>query len=374
MQSNRPLSAVRIGMAWGVALAALACACPRASGQESYTLTPRGEWRQQAVAAADSAEGQLQAARRALAEGRAGRAKHMASRWLKAHRGHPLEVEAFLIRGDARAASGNHYKALFDYEYIARNFPASEHFFTALDREYHIAVLYSAGLKRRFMGMPILPASGEAEELFIRIQERAPGSDLGERASIALGDHYYRRRHWSNAGDAYELFLTNYRDSRFREHAMLRLIQANLAQYRGSRHDPTGLIQATQYLRRYQQEYPAAAAQLGADELLGDIRHAAADKLLYSAAWYDRRRESVSAAFLYRRLAQQYPDTPAAERAVRRLEELGQLAMGPTDEAHIQSLIDAAAQAGAEPSAEPSGAPEEAAPPSPAEPAQEAQP
>lgn len=316
---------------WSVTLAVLASVCLHAGARESYTLTPQGEWRQHATADPDSPEGQLQAARRALAEGRAGQAKKLAARWIKEHRGHPLEVEAFLIRGDARAASGNHYKALFDYEYIARTFPASEHFFTALDREYRIAVLYSEGLKRRFLGMPILPASGEAEELFIRIQERAPGSDLGERASIALGDHYYRRRNWASAADAYELFLTNYPTTRFREHAMLRLIQANLAQYRGSKYDPTGLLEATQYLRRYEQEYPAAAAQLGAEELLEEIRHAAADKLLYSATWYDRRRETVSAAFLYRRVTAQFPDTPAAGQAVRRLEAMDQLAMAPTD-------------------------------------------
>jgi outer membrane assembly lipoprotein YfiO len=313
---------VRVGLFMAVALP-----WARAWSQETYNLTPRGEWRQEATADPDSAAGQLQAARRALAEGRATEARRLADRWLKEHRGHPLEVEGFLVRGDALAASGNYYKALFDYEYIARHFPGSEHFFTVLEREYRIAVLYSEGLKRRFLGMPILPASGEAEELFIRIQERAPGSELGERASIALGDHYYRHRHWANASDAYDLFLTNYPDSRFREHAMLRLIQANLAQYRGSQYDPTGLLQATQFLRRYQQEYPAAAERLGAEELLEEIRDAAAEKLLHSAAWYDRRRESVSAAFLYRRLAEQFPGTPAADEALQRLEAMGQIAL-----------------------------------------------
>lgn len=297
-----------------------------ALGQESYTLGGSGQWQQQASAEADSPAGQLQAARRALAEGRHDHARKLADAWLKKYGDDPLAVEAYLLRADARAASGNYYKALFDYEHVIRTFPASEQFFTALEREYHIAMLYSQGLNRTLLGMPILPATGEAEELLIRMQERAPGSDLGERASIALGDHYYRLGQWSGAADAYDLFLVNYPRSRFREHAMLRLIQANLAQFRGSQYDPTGLIQATQYLKRYQQEFPAAASKLGAETLLEEIRGATGEKLLYSASWYDRRHEQVSAAFLYRRLAEQFPDTTAGREALRRLDALGELA------------------------------------------------
>jgi len=266
--------------------------------------------------------GRLQAARTALAEGRLREAKSIVDDFIDNNPNDPLVVDARLIRGDVKVARGNYYGALFDYEYVARTSPASEAWQTALEREFEIARAYVQGGKRKFLGLRLLPAEGEGEELLIRIQERVPGSELGEKASITLADYFFEAGEVFQASEAYDLFLLNYPQSPQREWAMLRLIQSNLARFRGPEYDATGLIEAAQRLEQYRNEFPASAERIGVDALDVRIADALAERDLVNARWYERRGNDVSAAYLYRRVVEDHPQSEAARVAIGRLARL----------------------------------------------------
>jgi outer membrane protein assembly factor BamD len=272
----------------------------------------------------DSPAGQLVEARKLIVQEKPSEALKRLKRWRKDHPNHPLLAEAYLLQGDAKMSRGDYYASLYDYEQVIELFPASEQFLTAIEREYEIAVLYATGVKRKLWGVRWVPAGGEAEELFIRIQERMPQSDIGEKASIALADYYYRDRDMPLAAEAYDLFLSNYPESDLRQWALLRLIQASLARFKGPEFDATGLIDAAERVRQYQAEYPAGADRINAEELLVRINESLARRDFATAAWYDRTGEDVSAALLYRRLIQQYPVTAAARESASRLEAMGE--------------------------------------------------
>lgn len=305
-----------------------------ASAQTTYELNERGEFVPVAEPDPSTPEGQLKLIRRELVEGSASRAEDMADDWLEDHAGHPLEPEAYLIRGDARLARGRQYIALADYELIIGLYPGTEQYLTAVEREYEIAKLYINGLYRRWIfGLRILPADDIGVELLIRVQERLPGSDLGEKASIGIGDYYFGKGDMDLATEAYDLFLINYPESRQREWAILRLIQASLARFKGPEFDPTGLTEAAQRLKQYQREFPAAAERVGADALLVRITESLASKDLETADWHDDRGLDYSAIVLYRRLIIDYPQTQAARAALARLEELDAPLVDPRDPA-----------------------------------------
>jgi outer membrane protein assembly factor BamD (BamD/ComL family) len=291
--------------------------------QPSYELTDEG-FVPLAVPEPGTPAAELAEARRLIAQDQPKDAVRLLDQWLEDHPAHPLEVEARLMRGDAKAAQGSYYEALFDYEQVISFFPASEQFWTALEREYEIGVLYTSGFKRKLWGIRWLPAEGEGAELLIRIQERAPGSALGEKASIALADHYFDAGEMKLAAEAYDLFLLNYPDSELKPWALLRLIHSSLARFKGPEFDATGLIDAGERLRQYRDEFPAAADRVGAEGLLVRIRESLATRDLTTASWYDRTKQDVSAVLLYRRLIQEYPDTAAAREAIERLEDLGE--------------------------------------------------
>ena len=267
---------------------------------------------------------ELADARRLIAEDELKQAEKQLSKWLKVHKGHPLRVEALLLRGDARLMAGDFYKSLFDYEAIATYYPATEQFNVALRREFEVATRYTQGVKRKLWGRRWLAAGDDGAELLIRIQERVPGSELGERASLALSDFYFHDGQMDLAAEAYDLFLINYPRSDQRSLAMLRGVQASLARFSGPEFDATGLIDAQERLRQFENEFPAAAERIGAAGLRVRIRESLARRDFSSADWYDRTGQDVSAAVLYRRLLAEYPDTRAGAQAAKRLGELGE--------------------------------------------------
>lgn len=315
--SQRPgPAAVRVALLLTGLLGAVIA--PPVAAQEQYTLERDKTWQKQTPVDPDTPEGALQAIRKLLALNHGREAEQAATQWITQHPNHAELPEAHILRGDARVIRKNYYKALFDYEVVLRQYSDTTQFLTALEREFRIAKLFESGMRRKLWGLRILSADGEAEELFIRIQERAPGSALGEQASLALGNYYFVRAEMSSAVEAYDLFLANYPKSEHREQAMLQLIRANLTTFKGPRFDAAGLIEASARLKAYRSEFPAGAEELGADALIVRIDESLALKDLYTGRWYEKRHQRVSATYLYERVVRNYPQTGAARQAIER--------------------------------------------------------
>ena len=300
-----------------VALAlALTVTGPSARGQDvERELGGTGGWQVVDQPPATGPEAELFRARQDLADGRFGQARRRADAWLEQYEDHPLRPEALLVRGDAQVALRDEYKALFDYEAVAVDYPGSEAFGIALEREFEIARLYANGMRRKVWGIRFADASREAEELFIRIQERLPGSKLAERAGRELADFYFRRQEMELAATAYQLYLENHPNAPDRADAMKRLIYAYLATAKGPQFDPSGLYNAQVWLNRLAAEFPADAEQLGDRALEIRIRESDAERMRVNAEWYLKRDDEVSAKFIMDRLLRRYPESVAARRA-----------------------------------------------------------
>jgi len=288
-----------------------------AYGQQEFTLGEDDTWQQSRAADPSTPEGQLANARQLLAGGDSERALAITNAWIKANERHPLLPEAYLIRGDAKVAQGDEYEALYDYEYIARMYPGSEAFVTALRRELEIARQYGKGMNRKLWGIRWASAEDEAEEIFIRVQERMPGSRLGEDAGMELADFYFDRRKMSLAADAYSLFIENYPDSPLVDKARRRLIYAHLASFKGPEFDAGGLNEARSKLEELKRIRPVEAQKVGADALISRIDESNAAKMLSTAEWYVRTGDAIAAELTIRRLVNKYPRSVATADALR---------------------------------------------------------
>jgi outer membrane assembly lipoprotein YfiO len=314
----------RIHGAWPVLWGALLVAMPMAA-QPTHELDDTGDFVQLAEPDPATPEGRLQLIRRTLVSGDADRAEQDAEDWIEANPGSDLMPEAMLLKGDAIAAQGDYYRSLEDYELVITLYPGTQQYRTAIEREYDIAKLYTGGLRRkgRWVGLRLFDADDTGVELLIRVQERLPGSALGERASIDIGDYYFDKGDMEMASEAYDLFLLNYPESRQREWATLRLIQSSLARYKGPEFDPSGLTDAAQRLREYQRDYPAAAEKIGAEALMVRINESLAKKKLVTAQWYEERGLERGAITMYRNVVTDYPGSAAAQEALAQLVERG---------------------------------------------------
>lgn len=316
-----PLQTCRVARTLVLAAIALFCSfAPRAAAQSGgeFKLSDEDTWKQTGVIPEpETPEGQLLEMRRALASGDSARAERMATQWIDRNERHPSIADAYLVRADAKLANDDEYEALFDYEYIARMYPGTEVFVTALERELDIARLYAGGRNRKLWGLRIVGAEDEAEELFIRIQERMPGGRIAERAGMELADFYFDRRRMTLAVDAYALFIENYPRSEQLPKARRRLIYAYLASFKGPQYDAAGLYEARSRLRALRLMQPMEAEQIGADGLLMRIDESDAMKMLETARWYVRLNNPIAAELTIRRLVKKYERSVATAEALR---------------------------------------------------------
>ena len=293
------------------------------SRRGDFVLSTDDRWIKASDDDTSSEAGQLRQAQLALARGEAPRALNLVTGWLERYPASKLRPVGLLIKGDSLLAIGDEYKALYEYEEIARKYAASEVFVTSLEREFQIATAYANGLRRKFMGtFRWLSGDEEAQELLIRIQERLPGSELAERAGMELADFYFRKRDLQMAADAYDLFVRNYPKSRQVEKAKLRHIYSLCASYKGPLYDARGLFEASERLRDLQVTDPITAQRVGADALLVRIYESEAMKLLVEAEWYAYVDDPISAERAIRRIMRKYPKSIAALNALRAMPTL----------------------------------------------------
>jgi outer membrane protein assembly factor BamD (BamD/ComL family) len=303
-----------------LAVAALAAG---ASAQQEFKLDGNDRWKELDEPAPGSPAAVVRMARLALAKGEAKRALALMDAWVERFPTDPLRPEALLTRADAKLALKEEYDALFDLEDIARKHPYSAAFIPALEREFEIAGMYAAGLKRKFWGtFRWVNTDDDAQEILIRIQERLPGSALAEKAGMALADFYYDRRDMALAADAYDLFVQNYPRSLQADKARLRLIAAYCAGYKGPEFDSKGLLEASGKLRELQALEPQLAKQVGADAILLRIYESEAEKRLTTANWYWQTNDPISAEREIRALVKKYPRSVAALQALRAVDQV----------------------------------------------------
>lgn len=265
-------------------------------------------------------------ARQLIADDKPGEARSVLTGWLDKNvsTNNPYLPQAYLLRGDAITASGNEYKALYDYEAVAKGFPESEEFNRALERELEIGIKYVYGLRRIWLGVRWSDASDIGEELLARVAERSPGSKLAERAIIELADYYYRTRELKLAADTYGIFLANFPKSEYADRARRRRIEANVARFKGPNYDASGLNNARVLIEDYQAVDPGAAQRANlSDAMVARLEESVAAQVLQRARWYLRRNDGVSARFTLQRLILKHPQTVSARTAIQMLQERG---------------------------------------------------
>ena len=321
---------------------------PSTAPIQTWTRTGPGSWTPPSQPAATTqrvANPTLDRADRLLAARRHGPARKLVLDWLRKNRRAPDRDRGVFLLAEAYYQYGDRVRAFYHLDELMDLHPESRLFYPAMEKQYEIADRYLRGYKRRLLGMPILGAQEEAIDMLFRIQERAPGSPLAERALLRTADFYYHRGNYDLAADAYAAYARGYPRSPVIPRVRLRQAFASLAQFRGRYYDATPLIDARAQLESIQAAYPELAAEEGVAGVLARIDRSMADKIFWTADFYRRTKEPRAAVYTFRYLINRYPTSPEAERARRQLERMPQWALaGPApiagQEAEEQILLD----------------------------------
>lgn len=290
--------------------------------RERQVLDPsRDEWADLPTVTGAPAE-ELERARSLLATRRPAEALRILKPWVEKNLGHERHVEGVYLLGEAYFETGDFYKAYENYETVVDN-SSGELFYKALRREMDVARAFLAGQKRIFWRVFRIPAYDDGLTILSRVWERVPGTRIGEEALKLRADYFYADGQMDLAQDEYQHLAKEYPSGRWVRLASLRSAEAAANVFAGVRFDDRPLIDADERYRDYARTFPDTAARDGIPERLETIRTQRAAKDYDIARWYERTRQIDSAAYYYRLVLKDWPNTPSAIDAAQRLRALG---------------------------------------------------
>ena len=318
-------------------LCALALLAPAFAGAQdprhTWTYGGRGQWNQQQRPAQSQPTTQLienptlDRVDRLLAQRKHGPARQIVLGWLKSHRKAPDRDRGLFLLAEAYYQYGDRTRAFYHLDELMDTCGESRLFYPALEKQYQIADAYLRGYKNRLFGIPMIGAQDDGIEMLFRIQERAPGSPLAERAVLRTADYYYDHAQYELAADVYAHYSRVYPRSPLLARVQLRRAFASLAQFRGLNYDATPLVDAKAQLEVFRAAYPQMAEEENVGAVIERINSTLAAKLYHTADFYQRTRAPRSAAYTYRYLISRYPESQEAGKAQQRLNRLPQWAL-----------------------------------------------
>lgn len=250
-------------------------------------------------------------------------ARKLLLRWFETHdKHHPLRARATFLLAEVYFQQGNRILAFYHFDEVMDLYPESRLYPSALQRQYDIADEYLKGFKDRFLYLKLIGREDEAIEMLFRIQKRAAGSAIAEKALLRTADYYFATSQFDFAADAYGAFVKAYPRDPVAPLAKLRQAYSQMAVFRGTRFDATPITDARELLSELIVTDPQMARERGLSANVQRIDDAQARKILQTGDWYKKTDQLHGAAYLYRLLIKTYPTSTDAETAQERLDRL----------------------------------------------------
>lgn len=244
-------------------------------------------------------------------------------RFLRGYPASNLAPKAQFRIAELQESSGDLNKAFDSYQTLITRYPDTPEFERAVSKQVLIANAYLAGRKLKFLGMPVVPATDRAEQMFSSIIKNAPFSKNAPIAQFNLGLTYERMGQVKEAAQAYQTVLDKYPNSSVADDALYQIgyIYMRLGET-GRSQDLSALVTAKNTFEDFLLQFPNSEKAAQARDNLANIGRSESDDLLSIARFYDRSRDFRSAAIYYNDVIRRQPNTPDAEVARARIEEL----------------------------------------------------
>lgn len=288
--------------------------------------------------------GDLELARRQLAERKFDAARKAIKAWLQAHPDSALRPEGLYTAADVElyaansGASNDLWKAHERYDEILNGWAGSEVAERAMRRELLVAEMFLfKGHKRKiFGGMFRVSAEEEALGILERLaSERTPGSRIAEQAIRMQADYHFSKGDHVEAERAYARLAREFPRGRFHRLAMLKSADSALASHTGVEFDDAPLLESEERYHEFIEQYPKAGEEANVPAQLETIRIRRAEKEYSVAQYYERAKHPEAANFYYRSVVKNWPDTVWATKARDRLDKLQPPATEPPSQAPV---------------------------------------
>jgi len=305
---------------WIMAIMMSSTLLPSALGQEHQWVD--GKWVTVPSPVEGTPEGELAIIRTQVHEGRYAQAVRSAKKFVRKYPHHEGAEEAHSLAGDGEFARRRYFQAFEWSEKQIDAFPTGAYLERAIQREFKVAQAFLEGKKRIILGFLPIPAREDGIEIFNRIIEHAPASELSEQSMMKIADYRFQTRKWDDAIAAYDRYLQSFGRAERAPYAMLQAARACFNSYRGPNYEETPLLEAGQRYRMFAEQFPIRADRENVPATIEHIRQLRAQKCFRTAKFYERVRRPVAARHYYQRVLDDFPDTDHhqdAELAIKRL-------------------------------------------------------
>lgn len=283
----------------------------------------RKEWLEPPPPAPGTSEADLYAIRAWIKEGKERKALRAIKKLRKqVGESHTLLPHLLIAKAEAQIGRRRYYQAHLTLQEFLSRFAGMALTSDALRLEFVIAETFLAGVKQRWLGIPLFSGKDTAFGILDEIAADYADNRLAELAIKTTADQMFDEGDHALAELEYGRLLREYPQSRYAQFALRRLAEAALAGFGGTHYDEAPLIEAEERYHDYQLRYRAADRE-GVGLILDSLREMRAEKDYSVGAYYERSGHLSSAVFYYELVGKDWPGTIAQTKAASRLELLG---------------------------------------------------
>jgi outer membrane assembly lipoprotein YfiO len=319
---RKPDSACGVALVWAAGIAMGLLGAGAADAQKTWRLED-GKLKAVAPPAPGTPEALIAGARQLYVEGKFRQARKILEKWLKKHPYAANSDMALLYLGDCQYKQKDYWKAYQTYEQLVNNFTGSRAYRLALGRQFKVALMFLNGVKRKWLGMRILPMEDEAVRLLDGIRDREEGTLLGEKCLLVTANFHYARADFFDAEYRYALYLQLYPNGSATREALWRLAWCYQGLYRGTKYDSSALAKARETFQRFRARYPNTPQAAQVPDVLARVRWAEAKKEYEIGRYYLRAGRPKAAAYYFRTVIAEHAQSEWATKSRAELEKLG---------------------------------------------------
>jgi outer membrane protein assembly factor BamD (BamD/ComL family) len=221
------------------------------------------------------------------------------------------QLETF-INAELLLAEGRFDKANRSYDKFLDEYPRSELYESALDRQFQIATAYLAGRKRQFLTFFKIKGYSEGAKIMEKIADRAGDAPIAQRAMTSIAESYEKRRKFTLAYESWSQISSRWPGGDIGREALLGMAKNMHAAYRGPKYDASSLYSAKSYYHDLQMRYPQYAEEIGTEQILARIEEQIAYKQYAIGKYYEKTDSKLASNLYYQHVAENWPDSTAA--------------------------------------------------------------
>ncbi len=290
---------------------------------EGWTYEPVGgetKWRRL------RAEEQLQVAQAAFDKKDYSLALKAARRVVREFKDSDFAPQGQYLVGRCYEGKGQDERAFREYQKVLEKYPKIASYQEILGRQYEIANRYLEGKWFRLWGyIPFFPSMDRTADMFAKIVKNGPYSNVGPQAQLKIGLARVKQSNYPMAVKAYELAADRYHDrSEIAAEALFRAGLAYNKQAETAEYDQSTAAKAIATFSDFKTLNSSDPRAAEADNLIAALKSEQARGNFQTAKFYEKYKKWNGARVYYNEVVLQDPNSPYANEARQRIDELKQ--------------------------------------------------